>query len=219
MLSRMCTICSKKSSLQHDGVDYCLLHYSTSAASPNFSTHTPVLLNEVCLKNEEDAMRSLWSDAISSVVLRMYQLQKLEEDQIRQDPLAMLSVKAPALPLPVPRKTNYPVKRRISTTLRHDELDPYSKKTRREKTLLRGEKIQNSNETEADSSIILDKGDSSSSTGDHQCEHCHSFNTKVHHSSGQCDSSRSETWGSKSGPNEIAHIDCLDCNLSYSKCL
>jgi len=225
MTLHICSECSNNASLQYEGTYYCLLHYSTSEASLNFNIRPPMLLNDEILRNEEGTMRSLWKNAISDVLFRMYQLQKVEEDRVREDPLALFTINIPPLPPPSTVKSTNERKHQPHTVTmnsrHHDTLNPYSRKTKREKPLLRGDKRRKVGGPETEASNNDEPGkkvSTSSSVGDVQCEHCFSFNTKTRHLSGQCDSSRSETWGSKLGPSEIAFVDCLDCYRSFPKC-
>lgn len=67
----------------------CLRHF---VAKPDKGdSGAPFVFNQEALKNQTPLVKDLWNDAIADVVLRMFELQKAEEDTLRRDPLAILA--------------------------------------------------------------------------------------------------------------------------------
>ena len=94
-----CLYCSQIACISSKTRNLCLLHYSRSNSIlkqkniniNNSNSNEFEISNQSALNNQHPMMESLWKEAITDVVLRMYELQKEEQECLRKDPLSMLS--------------------------------------------------------------------------------------------------------------------------------
>lgn len=68
-------------------------HY---VAVPTIPLNDNSSINNKELAEQSAGVKSLWNDVISETVLRMLELQKIEEDILRKDPLSIISVNSTA---------------------------------------------------------------------------------------------------------------------------
>ena len=98
-----CLYCSQDACISSKTRNLCLLHYSRSnsilnqtnnnicTTSKGNNSNEFKISDQLALNNQHPMMESLWKEAITDVVLRMYELQKEEQECLRKDPLSMLS--------------------------------------------------------------------------------------------------------------------------------
>lgn len=186
---KKCSHCQQSACLVQNGHYLCLLHHCTSKSVLYNSLE---VYNNVELQSQSKLVENFWRDAAADVMLRMYDMQKEEEELLRKDPLEILSMNVlPVITCPAKRKT---VKRpqSIESGKCNHEIKTLSKRLDIESSI-------------AENSI--------NNKGNPKCENCASTDTRTRYSapSGQLDVSRNETWGSKSAHSVAIHIECKAC--------
>lgn len=83
-----CSICSERACLVCKEESLCLRHF---VGKQDKGEVAPFVFSQDALNNQTPLVKDLWNDAIAEVVLRMFELQKAEEDTLRKDPLAILA--------------------------------------------------------------------------------------------------------------------------------
>ena len=107
-----CYSCNEKSCLRIDGKDVCLLHFSLSKHAVDYTNsikktkstttkniakndkHNPMIIDHNVLDNQKNTVQDLWKEVISDVILTMFDLQQEEQDVLRKDPLAIISLES-----------------------------------------------------------------------------------------------------------------------------
>eukprot|EP01041_Mallomonas_annulata_P008785 gene8785-18172_t len=230
MNSSACSFCSATACFLLKGKYLCLPHFSTNKAVLDYTSDPPQIINDNAVKIQNESMQRLWKDAIADVILKMYDNQKIEEDLIRQDPLAILSMAIPSLPK-LGRIENTKISQKRKLTLesstasslkifKHNEVntDPFQRKTKLDKPLLHISKNDQNNSRistiNSNNNSTNEKNESVHSNNilsdNPTCQECSSRNTRVRYSLTHYDTSRSETWGMKDSPAGRSHIECFD---------
>jgi hypothetical protein len=105
--SSKCYSCKERSCLRIDGKDVCLLHFSLSKHAVDYTNLTknknkfsrddkrcPTITDHSVLDNQKINVQDLWKEAISDVILNMFDLQQDEQDMLRKDPLAIIQLES-----------------------------------------------------------------------------------------------------------------------------
>ena len=95
-----CRLCSQPASVKLKGLLYCLIHFAQSDdihLDARDKSGAKMSRDEAEVRKQEEELRNLWRDALEDVVLRMYDLQKEEQEKARTDPFAMMAMQAPRI--------------------------------------------------------------------------------------------------------------------------
>ena len=201
-----CLYCSQPACVQY-GKDrnVCLLHYSRSksilhysksrsTSSSSSSSENIIINNEIEMISQSSLMKSLWDISITDVVTRMYELQKIEQESLRKDPLAMLSLNSSRIDMSLLRLNNNNNNSNIKRSRNEDGIsisDPVLDKIRKTPRF-------NTN----DDNISYDT-----------CPNCGKDSiSKIDVMSSSGNVSKNETWGSKDLPEENIKLYCCNCH-------
>ena len=85
-----CGLCAAKECITVGEQGLCLQHFSSNLLDG--CDAPPLVSDEGELARQTGDVKNLWTEAITDVVLRMFALQKKEEEALRKDPLSILSM-------------------------------------------------------------------------------------------------------------------------------
>lgn len=199
---RTCSQCSKSACVIQNGHYLCLLHH---CASKGVLLKGTKIYDENELQNQSTFVERLWRDAVSDVIMRMYDIQKSEEELLKNDPLEILTMNV--LPVPDYSTSKRSIKRPIST----------GSSTRA------GKQLPKLNEEKKNVESITENSSSHhtmTTTENPKCENCDSRDTRTVYSApgGNLNVSKNETWGSKSAHSVMINFECKSCGhavISY----
>jgi hypothetical protein len=184
-----CFICKKSSCIEVGSASLCLLHYVTKESNNN---EIVIVSDKEELAVQSVLVRDMWSNAITDVLLQMYDLQKEEEESIRRDPLSLLTM-GTAGPIPVPYLDESSIMKKKHTSL--NSTQDSTKST-----------LWNIHKNDSKTEIPLNNISS-------YCERCGSHEVSTRYSSNN-DCNRSEIWGSKEALKSTETVTCLKCGYS-----
>ena len=197
-----CGLCSANECISVGGQSLCLRHFSSSLL--NGSDAPPLVSDEGELARQTGEVKILWTEAITEVVLRMFALQKTEEEALRKDPLSILSMNK--------RKSNKVLKRKFgyysllqtsqSTTATRPVLSIAAPTAAGGRLLhMTSDSLREMEEREAREREAAD-GDVCSSCGSKWTFRAPRMGYDI---------SKSEVWGSRHDEAEIFSITCKSC--------
>jgi hypothetical protein len=201
-----CHVCHENGVIDCYGQIFCLLHYHLLGSHDHLKSYQ--IISEIDYLEQQEKIGILWKDAISEVVMKMFEYEKLEQQSVQDDPLSILSLNAPRLPMVSLEKQR----------MKSSESRPSSSSIRNKKK----QRI----ETSSISSEPLVTEESLTHIPGTRCSNCHSLNTYVESGTNNWSasgrdtmSSKAETWAFKDSPSAITDGDsfvkniCRDCGF------
>jgi hypothetical protein len=202
-----CQNCSQNGVVDCYGKIFCLLHYHIICGEKQVPHYT--IISDLDLNEQKGVVEELWKDAISDVVMRMFEYEKMEQIKLNEDPLSILTLNAPRVPIERQKSTSS--ESRPAPRSKKQKVDPLS---------------WSSSSLSATTPAVSEMESSSLQVQGSRCSNCHSERTyletgiKNWSSSGRDTvSTKAETWAFKDSPsavtedwNSVKSI-CRDCGF------
>jgi hypothetical protein len=201
-----CHVCDENGVIDCYGQIFCLLHYHLLCSHDHFKSYR--IISEIDYREQQEKVEMLWKNAVSEVVMKMFEYEKLEQQSVHDDPLSILSFNAPRVPMvSLERQKSSESKSFSSRNLKKQRIDS----------------------PVANSSLTLESPVTEESlthiTGT-RCSNCHSLNTYLEYGTNNWSasgrdtmSSKAETWAFKDSPSAITESYsfvkniCRDCGF------
>jgi hypothetical protein len=197
-------MCSQNGVVDRYGKIFCLLHYHIICSEKQVTHET--IISDQDLNEQREGMEVLWKDAISDVVMRMFEYEKLEQIQLNEDPLSILSLNAPRAPI-IERQHSSSESRPKPRT-KKQKLDPLPS-------------LSSAPHTMSEAELTHQQGS--------RCINCHSTNTYLDCGTSNWSASgrdtvstKAETWAFKDSPSAMtegwSYVKniCRDCGFETS---
>jgi hypothetical protein len=200
---------------------YCLKHYalSDSIHSKASGAKGGPKVAESAMKKQRPAMAAAWEEALQGVVLRMYDLQKEEQERARVDPFAMLAMQAPRIDANAFKAAKLKRKRETAS----DSASASASTSTSGKSGGKGGIMARTNQIwsfkgfEANARQADMDGPLEVHCEGPACEACQSEQTSLQQVGGfGSNVSKCETWGSKDAPEAVFRINCRACNHVFT---
>lgn len=219
-----CQVCEENGVVDCYGQIFCLLHYhllcphdQNMSSSSHSSSHGVTLISTIDYQEQQKNIELLWKTAISEVVMRMFEYEKLEQQSVQDDPLSILSLNAPRVVPPLPSEKKIP--RQRSEELKSSSL----RNKKKQRIESNGSSLTTSGE-DAPAPVVTEES-LTHITGT-RCSNCHSLNTYLEYGTNNWSasgrdtmSSKAETWAFKESPSAITENYsfvkniCRDCGF------